>query len=279
VSENPRVIVPPQGTSRRPQPRVLIAEPLDRQALRRLVRPPWRLRLAATQQECADLAYAQAADVMIVDLDYPEFDSPEFIGRVRFVARNAFPILGISRRPSRRREAWFDQGLSDLLGRGGLSAVLLNHKMRHWVRHFRMRTRLQRADSRALEWWCSLADGLAELRTHLIEGLDGAEAYLGLLAGGEGALAERRTDLLTQADAQLAEIRRTAEQLSSAASLIRRKGIARSRRDALAGKRVLLPEGWLQHASRRPESEHWVDLPGAPSSGGSEPDLGEQEAA
>lgn len=277
MSEKPRVSVPPRGASRRPRLRVLIAEPEDRRALRRLARPPWHLRIAATQQESADLAYANAADVMIVDLDAPEFDSPEFIGRVRFVARNAFPILGITRHPSRRREAWFQQGLSDLLGRDGLSAALLDHKMRHWVRHHRMRARLHRADHQALEWWRSLADGLAEIRTQLIERLDGAEAHLALLAGRDGESAERRAELLGRADVQLAEIRQMADQLSRAAGRIRSKGVARSRRDNLAGKRVLLPEGWLRHATRREESERWVDPPRARSTGRPGPEPGEQE--
>ncbi|MBD3235654.1 MAG: hypothetical protein GF330_03005, partial [Candidatus Eisenbacteria bacterium] len=172
MSEKPRLSIPPRGASLRPRPRVLIAEPLDRQGLRRLVRASWQVRLAATQQEAADLAYVHAADVMIADLDAPEFDSPEFIGRVRFVARNAFPVLGITRRPSRRRDAWFRQGLSDLLPREGLSSILLEHKLQHWVRYYRMRVRLHRADLRVLEWWRSLADGLTEIHTQLLAGLD-----------------------------------------------------------------------------------------------------------
>lgn len=246
--------------------RVLVAESAGNRSLQGMIRRSRGIRHAATEQECMDLAYAAAVDVMLIDLDDAIFLDPEFIGRVRFVSRSAFPILGVASRRPPECGAWFRSGLADLLVREGLTPALLDRTLRHWIKHYRMRRRLHRADRLALQWWKNLVDALDEVRGRLLRHLDSLGAFLSLLDGADGEIPEMRARYLDQARKQMAEMGQITADLEQAARTIRSKGIERSMEENLAGKRVMLPEGWLHSPPDREEAEHRIDPPRTRSS-------------
>lgn len=245
---------------------MLLAEK-SRGRISRLIPARVQVRRGEDEQACLDLAYAGAADVMLLDLDADEFADPAFITRVRFISRCAFPLIGVTKAITPRIERLLLEGLADAVPRAGLTPVSLERRLRHWAAHHRLRIRLQHADRQSLEWWRNLIEGLDEVRGRITAGIDSTEAFLALIDGLDGARCDLRRRHLDQARKRMAEMRQIAADLEHAAQIIRRKGIARSKRDNLAGRQVLLPEGWTRTARAKHETPQWLDPPGASESG------------
>jgi len=240
---------------------ILIAERTREAGIREMLPPRRRVHLATNEQECLDLAFAGSADAMIVDLDQREFGQPEFLRRVRFVSRDAFPILGIFHRSHGRADRWAGCGLADTIAREDLDAARLDRVVRHWVRYRRMRRRLCDADRRALAWWKNLVDALDEVRRRLESGADSLDAYLGLLESADADLADLRRKHVTGARQQVAELNRISADLDIAARTIQLRGYERSTREARCRKPAIRPEDWLATEPEDALAEHTVDRP------------------
>ncbi|MCK4412223.1 MAG: hypothetical protein KAY32_01635 [Candidatus Eisenbacteria sp.] len=240
---------------------ILVAEPAGSQAIRKQIYHRRRIRLAASEQECMDLAYAGSADVMVIDLEASAFSDPDFITRVRFVSRNAFPIIGISSREKAEGEKWTRSGLSELLFWESLTPYRLDRVMRHWVRFRRMQRRLFDADRRALQWWKNLVDALDEVRHRMERCGDSLDAFLGLLDGGEGEVPELRGKHIAGARQQLAELNHIAADLDVAARTIQLRGLERSQREAQCRRPVIKPEAWLEAGEEEEVGERSIDQP------------------
>lgn len=211
---------------------VLVAESERNEALRRLVVPERRIRHAANEQECLDLATAGAADVMLINLDDVAFDDPELPSRVRFLSRNAFPVLGVGTRGRVDAEAWIRGGLQDVLFWEEINPHRLDRCLIHWVSHRRLRRRVRAADRRALQWWSDLVAALDEVRGRLEQCSDALDAFLVRLEGSDADLAAQRQQSVLQARKQLAELNQIASDLDIAARTIQLKGYERRRRQA-----------------------------------------------
>jgi hypothetical protein len=240
---------------------ILVAEPAASQAVRKLIFHRRRIRFAANEQEVTDLAYAGAADVMVVNLDEPAFADPDFITRVRFVSRNAFPIIGLASREQAQDEKWTRSGLSELLFWESVTPYRLDRAVRHWVRFRRMQRRLLDADQRALQWWKNLVDALDEVRHRVERGGDSLEAFLGLLDGHDGEVRELRDKHLAAARQQVAELNHIAADLDVAARTIQLRGLERSQREAQCRRPVIKPEAWLEAGVEEENGERSIDSP------------------
>jgi len=240
---------------------VLVAESPRQRFLRERILPRRRIRLAGSAQECIDLAHAGSADVMVVDLDNREFSDPDFIRRVRFASRGAFPILGVAARDRVAGERWSRRGLSDLLVREDLTAERLDRALRHWVRYRRLQRRVFDADRRALAWWKNLVDALDEVRRRLEQGSDALNAYLGLLEGGEGGVEDLRRRHVAAARRQVNGLERIAADLDVAARTIQLRGLERSEREARCRRPAVRPEEWLADADEDEAGVRSIDRP------------------
>jgi hypothetical protein len=238
---------------------VLVAESERTQALRRLVVPERRIRHAASEPECLDIAAAGAADVMLVNLDDRGFSDPGLPSRVRFLSRNAFPVLGVGTRGKVDQDAWIRGGLHEILYWEELDAARLDRCLCHWVKHRHLHRRVRAADRRALQWWTDLVAALDEVRARLEQSSDALDAFLGRLDGPEAQIPDRRQQHLLQARKQLAELNQIAADLDIAARTILLKGLARRRRQARRSG------GTLEQAARRPWDQE--DLAGVDPSG------------
>jgi hypothetical protein len=210
---------------------VIVAESERSHALRQLIAPQRRIRHAASEQECLDLAYARAADVMVINLDDGAFGDPEFPNRIRTLARGAFPILGVGTRGRIDTCAWLRGGLTDVLFWEELGAERLDRCLCHWVQHRRMRKRVHAAGRRALRWWQDLVSALDEVRCRLEQSSDALEAQLTLLEESDCPASDQQ-QLVLQARKQLAELNQVATDLDVAARTIQLKGLERRRRQA-----------------------------------------------
>ena len=234
---------------------VLVAESERAAALRGLVAPHRRIRHAATEQECLDLACAGAGDVMIINLDDTAFRDPELPSRIRFLARNAFPVLGVGTRGRVDAEAWMRGGLADLLYRDELDAARLDRVLCHWARHRRMQRRVHAADRRALQWWHDLVAALDEVRGRLELSSDALEAFLTLMENSDIDASARRQPHLLQARKRLAELNQIVADLDIAARTIQLKGLERRQRRALhveADAQAWLGKPWDEEDDRQP---------------------------
>jgi hypothetical protein len=240
---------------------VLVAESEQSRSLRDMVSRRRRVRHAATEQECLDLGYAGAGDVMLVDIDEPRFSDPDFISRVRFVSRSAFPILGVTSRSNGEVERWFRCGLADVLQREALTPYLLDLKLRHWVKHQRLQLRLFDANRRALKWWKDLVSALDEVRVRLEKTSDALDAYLGLIEAGEGEDPGFRRSTVAQARKQTAGISQLATELDVAARTIQLEGIERSRAQKGRSERPIFTEESLAESAQDEESRNQLDPP------------------
>lgn len=207
---------------------VIVAEPEESRFLRDRISCRRRIRHTATEQECIDLGYAGAGDVMLIDLDALGFADPEIIGRIRFVSRNTFPILGIASRGLRHPDNWLRAGLATILPKDSLTPFALDRTLRHWVKHHRLKVRLFDANRRALRWWDDLVTALDEMRLRMEKSSDSLEAYLTLLDAGEGDIPSLRRSTIANARKQVAEIHHLAEELDVAARTIQLEGIEKS---------------------------------------------------
>lgn len=207
---------------------VIVAEPEGSRFLRDRIHGRRRIRHAATEQECIDLGYAGAGDVMVIDLDGLRVSDPEIIERIRFVARNSFPILGVASRGFSKPDAWLRSGLGAILPKDNLTPFVLDRTLRHWVKHHRLKVRLFDANRRALRWWDDLVSALDEMRLRMEKSSDALEAYLTLLEAGEGEIPSLRRTTLTNAHKQVAEINQLADELDVAARTIQLEGIEKS---------------------------------------------------
>jgi hypothetical protein len=244
---------------------VLVAESEQARFLRDMISPRRRVRHAATEQECLDLGYAGAGDVMLVDIDDPRFSDPDFVSRVRFVSRSAFPILGVTGRPNGEIERWVKCGLAEVLQRETLTPYLLDLKLRHWVKHNRLQLRLYDANRRALKWWKDLVSALDEVRGRLEKTSDGLEAYLSLLESGDGEEASFRRSTVSQARKQVAAISQLATELDVAARTIQLEGIERSRTQKGRTDRPIFTEDSLAESAQGDENRNQLDPPTARS--------------
>ncbi len=240
---------------------VLVAESEERRSLRDLVSPRRRIRHAATEQECVDLGYAGAGDVMLVDMDDPSFDDPDFVSRVRFVSRSAFPILGVTRRPPSSAEKWLKCGMAEVLHLESLTPYLLDRKLRHWVKHQRLQLRLYDANRRALRWWKDLVGALDEVRLRLEKTSHSLEAYLTLLEAGEGEIPSLRRNTVGRARKQIGEINELAAELDVAARTIQLEGIERSRSAQGRRREPIFTEAALAEGAREEERRKQFDPP------------------
>jgi hypothetical protein len=250
---------------------VLVAESERAAALRGLVAPHRRIRHAATEQECLDLACAGAGDVMIINLDDTVFRDPELPSRIRFLARNAFPVLGVGTRGRVDSEAWIRGGLAEVLYRDELDEARLDRALCHWARHRRMQRRLHAADRRALQWWQDLVAALDEVRGRLERSSDALDAFLTLLDDGGASAAAQRQPHVLQARKQLAELNQIAADLDIAARTIQLKGLERRQRRAQRVEPDAQP--WLG----KPWDQEDERKPGAPADG--EPEHGRRFGA
>jgi len=234
---------------------LLVAESPRSRFLRERILPRRRIRFAGTAQECLDLAYAGSADAMVVDLDEKAFADPDFVRRVHFLSRGAFPILGVASHDQPGAKGWSRRGLAELLTREDLTPEKLDRALRHWVRYRALQRRVFDADRRALTWWKNLVDALDEVRHRLDQGSDSLNAYLGLLEGGEGAVEELRRKHLAAARQQVIEFERIAADLDVAARTIQLRGLERSEREARCRKPAIRPDEWLA-----PQEEDEVNM-------------------
>ncbi|MBM3317361.1 MAG: hypothetical protein FJY75_05870 [Candidatus Eisenbacteria bacterium] len=214
---------------------VLVAEGERSRALRGLVETQRRIRHAATEQECLDIAAAGAADVMVINLDDAGFGDPGLPARVRFASRNAFPVLGVGTRGRVDAGAWIRGGLHEILYWEELNPARLDRCLRHWVRHRSLRRRVRAADRRALQWWTDLVAALDEVRGRLERGSDALDAFLGRIETQDGEIADQRRHHLLQARKQLADLNQIAADLDIAARTIQLKGLERRQRQAQRG--------------------------------------------
>jgi len=244
---------------------VLVAESEQSRSLRDMVSPRRRVRHAATEQECLDLGYAGAGDVMLVDIDDRCFSDPDFVSRVRFVSRSAFPILGVTNRPNGEIERWVKCGLAEVLQRQTLTPYLLDRKLRHWVKHHRQQLRLYDANRRALKWWKDLVSALDEVRGRLEKTSDALDAYLGLLDSGDGEEPSFRRSTISQARKQIAALSQLATELDVAARTIQLEGIQRSRSQKSRSDRPIFTEDSLAESANVDEARHRLDPPAARS--------------
>ena len=240
---------------------VLVAERSDSCALRTLILGTRRIRHAATEQECLDLAYAGSADVLLIDLDDETFADPAFLSRARCVSRHAFPIVAVASRQLAHPERWFREGLSELVAREGLTPYRLDRVLRHWVKFHRTQRRLFDAERRALQWWKDLVDALDEVRRRMEHGGDALEAYLVMLEGREGESPDRRQQVLRQAHKQVAELNQITADLDFAARVIQLKGLQRSRREALTRPPAVRPEEWFDRTEAGDDADRSIDRP------------------
>ncbi len=222
-----------------------------------------RVRHAATEQECLDLGYAGAADVMLVDIDDARFSDPDFVSRVRFVSRSAFPILGVTDRSNTEVERWVKCGLAEVLQRQGLTPYLLDLKLRHWVKHNRQQLRLYDANRRALKWWKDLVSALDEVRGRLEKTSDALDAYLCLLDSGDGEEPGFRRSTVIQARQQIAALSRLATELDVAARTIQLEGIERSRSRKNRSDRPIFTADSLAESAQIDEIRNRLDPPAA----------------
>ena len=245
---------------------ILVAESEHSQSLRGMITPRRRVRHVATEQECLDLGYAGAGDVMLVDIDDPRFSDPDFVSRVRFVSRSAFPILGVTSHPDRDAERWMKCGLAEVLPRESLTPYLLDRKLRHWVKHQRLQLRLYDANRRALKWWKDLVSALDEVRVRLEKNSDALEAYLRLLEAGEGEDPSFRRATVGQARKQIEEVSQLATELDVAARTIQLEGIERSREQKGRADRPIFTADSLAELAQDEELHRQLDPPATRSS-------------
>ncbi len=238
---------------------ILIAEPESSQRLRKLILQGRRIRYAGSEQECLDLAYAGSADILLLDLDDARIADPDFVSRVRFVSRHAFPILGVSARREAHAERWFRNGLSDLLTWDGLTPYRLDRSIRHWVRFHRMQRRLFDADRRALQWWKDLVQALDEVRQRLERSCDALDAFLNLLEGSDGEVPALREQRLLLARKQVAELNQVSADLDFAARVIQLKGFERSRKETHVHRPAVKPDEWLADGEEGEPGERSID--------------------
>jgi hypothetical protein len=243
---------------------VLVAEPESSRRIRDLIPARRKIRYAATEQECLDLAYAGAGDVMVVDLEGPNFADPEFISRVRFVSRSSFPILGIVSTQVSEPEKWLQCGLAQLLYRETLKPFVLDRCLRHWVKHQRLQMRLFDANRRALGWWKDLVNALDEVRYRMEKNADSLEAYLTLLETGESEIPSLRRRTVANARKQVAEINHLAQELDVAARTIQLEGIEKSKQQPRRGRGTLFSAESLIETALKEERNRSIDPP-APS--------------
>ncbi len=216
---------------------ILLAEPGERGRLRRLIRGRRLVRHARNQQECLDYAFAASADVVLLDGDSEPFGSPQFVSRLRFVSRNAFPILVARSNPSENSKDWLEAGAAELIDPSCLDALLLDRLLRHWAKHYRLRRRLFDADRRANQWWHDLVEALDEVRQRIEREHDSIEAFVNLLDQG-GSPTEERERYLDQIRKHLASLLGLTSELETASKTIRRKGARRALAAAAEGKRT-----------------------------------------
>lgn len=240
---------------------VLVAESQESRFLRDSIPSRRRIRHAATEQECLDLAYAGAGDVMLLDIEDPVFSGPDFVSRVRFVSRNSFPVLGVASHKVDEPDKWLRAGLAEILFRETLTPFLLDRALRHWVKHQRMQARLYDANRRALRWWKELVLALDEVRLRMEKGTDSLEAYLTLLETGEGEDRSFRRRAIGNARKQVAEIGQLAQELDVAARTIELEGIEKSKSQPRKSRGTLFTAESLIESALEEERNRSLDPP------------------
>lgn len=246
---------------------VVVAESEDSRFIRGLVPRRRRIRHVAGEQECLDVAYAGVGDIMLLDIEDRAFAEPEFVSRVRFVSRSAFPILGIASSSMAEPERWLRAGMAEILYRETLTPFLLDRAVRHWVKHHRLKYRLFEANRRALTWWKDLVSVLDEVRLRLEKSGDSMEAYLSLLDTAEQQHPSLRRKTIRNARQQLTELDQLGQELDVAARTIQLEGIERSKDQPRSAQKTLFSAESLVESAVEEERSRSLD---PPSSRGSE---------
>ena len=246
---------------------VIVAESEDSRFIRSLVPRRRRIRHVAGEQECLDLAYAGGGDIMLLDMVDPAFAEPEFVSRLRFVSRSAFPIVGIAPSAVAEPDRWLRAGMAEILYRDMLTPFLLDRAVRHWVKHHRLKHRLFEANRRALTWWKDLVSVLDEVRLRLEKGGDSLDAYLTLLDAKEEQHPSLRRKTIEHARQQLSELDQLAQELDVAARTIQLEGIERSKDQPRSAQKTLFSAESLVESAVEEERSRSLD---PPSSRGSE---------
>lgn len=240
---------------------VLVAESEESRFLRERVPRRRRIRHVATEQECLDLAHAGAGDVMLVDIEDRAFCDPDFVSRVRFVSRSAFPILGVASHELKKPERWMRCGMSDLIYRENATPFNIDRALRHWVKYQRLQLRVYDANRRALRWWKDLVTALDEVRLRMEKGVDSLEAYLTLLEAGEGDVPSLRHRTVDNARKQVAELSQLAQDLDVAARTIQVEGIEKSKEQPRRARGGLFTAESLIESALEEERSRSIDPP------------------
>ncbi len=206
-----------------------------------------------------DLGYAGAGDVMLIDLRDPIYADPDFISRMRFVSRSAFPILGVVSQDQGDLNRFLRAGISEVLIRETLTPYLLDRAVRHWVKFQRLQIRLFEANRRALQWWKDLVSALDEIRHRMEKGTDSLEAYLTLLETGEGEVPSLRRRIVGNARKQVAEISELAQELDVAARTIQLEGIEKTKQQPRRTRGALFTAESLVEAALDEERNRSID--------------------
>jgi hypothetical protein len=240
---------------------VLIAEPETSRFLRDKIRKRRRIRFAATEQECLDLGYAGAGDIMLVDLDGPFGCDSDFVTRLRFISRSTFPIIGIASAEFKDNDKWLRSGLAEILPKENLTPFTLDRHIRHWVKHQRLQMRLQDANRRALHWWSDLVAALDQIRQRMEKNGDALNAYLTLLESNEGEVHSMRRQTVALARKQLVEISQLGRDMDVAARTIQLEGLEKSKdQPRQARGKMFTPESVVDAAIE--EERSWSIDPG-----------------
>jgi len=240
---------------------VVVAESEDSRFIRGLIPRRRRIRHVATEQECLDLAYTGAGDVMLLDMEDPSFSEPEFVSRIRFVSRSSFPILGIGSGQLIESERWLRAGMAEILYRDMLTPFLLDRALRHWVKHHRLKHRLFEANRRALTWWKDLVAVLDEVRLRMEKSGDSMDAFLTLLDAEENQHPALRHKTIRNARQQLVELSHLAQELDVAARTIQLEGIERSKDQPRRAQRTLFSAESLVESAAQEERSRSLDPP------------------
>ncbi len=228
---------------------VLIAEPDGSTFLRDMIKKRRRIRYAANEQECLDLGYAGAGDVLLIDLEGEMGTDPDFATRLRFISRSSFPIIGLAPANFATTDQWLRSGVAEVLFKDNLTPFILDRTIRHWVKHQRLQMRLHDANRRALHWWGDLVSALDQMRQRLEKNSDSLNAYLSLLEAGDGDIPSLRKQTVENARKQLAEINQLSRDMDVADRTIQLEGIEKSKEvPSQAGKKVFTTESFAESA-------------------------------
>ena len=245
---------------------VLIAEPESSKFLRGMIKKRRRIRYAANEQECLDLGYAGAGDVMLMDLEGEMGCDPDFATRLRFISRSSFPIIGVASPNFKDTDSWLRAGLAEVIYKDRLTPFSLDRTIRHWVRHQRLQIRLSDANRRALHWWGDLVSALDQMRQRMEKTSSSLNAYLSLLEAAEGEIPSLRQQTVANARKQLAEIDQLGQDMDVAARTIQLEGIEKSKDQPTQGRRkVFTTESFVTSALK--EEQRWsIDRSKSPDS-------------